>query len=232
MTPVVPLLLAVALVLGSRAAAARARLAWLTGRPRPVRSVGRIRPAVLAVPLGAVLGWSVAGPVGAVVAGVGGGLIVQRIAGARRRTRTDPLALAGTWDLLAACLRSGLPVPSAVRAVAADLPDDARSAMGRTAELLALGADPVDAWAPALACPQTAGLARGARRTARSGAALADVAAAQAVAVRDGAGDAAEAAAQRAGVLVTGPLGLCFLPAFVCLGIVPVVAGLAAQLSP
>ena len=31
----------------------------------------------------------------------------------------------------------------------------------------------------------------------------------------------------RAGVLVSGPLGLCFLPAFVCLGIVPVVVGLA-----
>ncbi|HTY29142.1 MAG TPA: type II secretion system F family protein, partial [Mycobacterium sp.] len=26
---------------------------------------------------------------------------------------------------------------------------------------------------------------------------------------------------------IAGPLGLCFLPAFVCLGIVPVVAGLA-----
>jgi pilus assembly protein TadC len=37
--------------------------------------------------------------------------------------------------------------------------------------------------------------------------------------------------AQRAGVLITVPLGLCFLPAFVCLGIVPVIAGLAKQIS-
>ena len=29
--------------------------------------------------------------------------------------------------------------------------------------------------------------------------------------------------------LIAGPLGLCFLPAFVCLGIVPVVAGLAGD---
>jgi hypothetical protein len=28
-------------------------------------------------------------------------------------------------------------------------------------------------------------------------------------------------------VLIAAPLGLCYLPAFVCLGIVPVVAGLA-----
>ena len=38
------------------------------------------------------------------------------------------------------------------------------------------------------------------------------------------------AAADRAGVLIAGPLGLCFLPAFVCLGIVPVVAGLAGDI--
>lgn len=42
--------------------------------------------------------------------------------------------------------------------------------------------------------------------------------------------DRAEIRAQRAGVLITGPLGLCFLPAFFCLGVVPVVIGLADQL--
>jgi hypothetical protein len=30
-------------------------------------------------------------------------------------------------------------------------------------------------------------------------------------------------------VLIAGPLGLCYLPAFVCLGIVPVIAGLATD---
>ena len=35
------------------------------------------------------------------------------------------------------------------------------------------------------------------------------------------------AAGERAGVLIAGPLGICFLPAFICLGVVPVVAGLA-----
>jgi len=37
------------------------------------------------------------------------------------------------------------------------------------------------------------------------------------------------AAARKVGVLAVAPLGLCFLPAFVCLGIVPVVVGLASQ---
>ena len=44
---------------------------------------------------------------------------------------------------------------------------------------------------------------------------------------RQDATHAAAAAAERASVLIAGPLGLCFLPAFVCLGVVPVVAGLA-----
>jgi pilus assembly protein TadC len=57
------------------------------------------------------------------------------------------------------------------------------------------------------------------------------VATALAAEVRATAGDAAEAHAQRASVLITAPLGLCFLPAFLCLGVVPVVVGLAAQLA-
>ena len=40
---------------------------------------------------------------------------------------------------------------------------------------------------------------------------------------------AADAVAERASVLVAGPLGLCYLPAFLCLGVIPVVAGLAGD---
>ena len=46
--------------------------------------------------------------------------------------------------------------------------------------------------------------------------------------IRSTAADTAEARAQRAAVLITAPLGLCFLPAFVCLGVAPTVAGIAA----
>jgi pilus assembly protein TadC len=36
-----------------------------------------------------------------------------------------------------------------------------------------------------------------------------------------------EEALRRAGVWVLAPLGACFLPAFVCLGVVPLVLGIA-----
>ncbi|MGH3797317.1 MAG: type II secretion system F family protein [Pseudonocardiaceae bacterium] len=143
----------------------------------------------------------------------------------------ERLVLAGAWDLLAACLRAGLPVPVAVLAIAEGLDGPAGPALRRTAELLALGADPEQAWQPAMDCPSTGRLARLARRSGRSGTALADSAIRLAAAERASAREQSETRAQRAGVLIAGPLGLCFLPAFLVIGVVPVVIGLAAGLA-
>lgn len=148
----------------------------------------------------------------------------------RRRRAPPPDELAGIWDLLAACLRAGLPIPTAIEAVTADLPGAEADALRAAAGLLALGADPAEAWEPASECPGTAELARAARRTARSGSALAEVAEEMATQLRTAIADGAEAKAQRAGVLIAGPLALCFLPAFLCLGVMPVVLGLATRL--
>ena len=60
-------------------------------------------------------------------------------------------------------------------------------------------------------------------------AALARSARAEATRLRAALVDTAEARAQRTAVLITAPLGLCFLPAFLVLGIAPVVIGLAAD---
>jgi Flp pilus assembly protein TadB len=158
------------------------------------------------------------------------GLARRTLGYGRATPPAEPTALAGAWDLLAASLRCGLPVASAVRAVAGQLPGAEGSVLRRVADVLALGADPATAWRPALACPTVAGLATAAVRTARSGAAMADAVDELAAGLRAAATDHAEARAQRAGVLIACPLGLCFLPAFFCLGIAPVVIGLAGQL--
>jgi len=71
--------------------------------------------------------------------------------------------------------------------------------------------------------PAAASFARAAARSAATGAALARTARAESLRVRDALADAAEARAQRAGVLIAAPLGLCFLPAFLVLGVAPVV---------
>ncbi|WP_245572527.1 type II secretion system F family protein [Actinokineospora enzanensis] len=172
--------------------------------------------------------------------GVGTGIVVGLVfaggawLGAARVLRpkgpvADPFVVAVAWDLLAACLQAGLPVPDAIRAVVDELPGRPRAVLRDVAEQLALGADSARAWRGALTCPETAELARGARRSARSGAALAGVARIAAAGIRDRAGEAAEARAQRVAVVVIGPLGLCFLPAFLCLGVLPVVIGMATR---
>jgi pilus assembly protein TadC len=152
---------------------------------------------------------------------------------ARKREHPEAavLRLAAGLDLLASCLRAGLPVQAAIRAVTSSTPAHVAAALLSTADLLGFGAEPVDAWAPVRACAEIAELARAATRTARSGTALAAVAADLSARLRAGLADRAEAKAQRAGVLITAPLGLCFLPAFFCLGVVPVVLGLAGRLT-
>jgi pilus assembly protein TadC len=66
-------------------------------------------------------------------------------------------------------------------------------------------------------------------RAAASGAPVAETLTRLADDSRAAARVAAVTAARRVGVQVVAPLGLCFLPAFVLLGIVPVIAGLAAD---
>lgn len=196
----------------------RARHVWPAGvaAALTIAIIGLPGGVVVAVPI-SCLAWS-----------------VVRLSRSRRRPKGDnasALRIALTADLLAECLRAGLPVPTAVRAVADVAPPAAAQALRATSDMMALGAEPADAWEPALQCPDTEELARAARRTARSGSALAGAATMLAERVRSTVSDKAEARAQRAGVLITGPLGLCFLPAFLCLGVIPVVVGLAGRLT-
>jgi pilus assembly protein TadC len=144
----------------------------------------------------------------------------------------DPLAAASALDIFAVCLSCGMAAASAARAAAASAPPALAGVLRRAADLLALGADPATAWAPAEGedvDEQCRALLRLARRSAASGAAFAHGIADLAVQARVDAARTADAAAERAGVVIAGPLGVCFLPAFVCMGVVPVVAGLAGD---
>ncbi|MGY4709775.1 type II secretion system F family protein [Mycolicibacterium sp. CBM1] len=149
--------------------------------------------------------------------------------------RDDPLATASALDVFAVCLSAGMSVSAAAAATAPSAPTGVGTALRRAADLLALGADADTAWSAPTGSGDSGGddggeaLRRLARRSASSGSALARAVAELAEESRQGAAHAAAAGAERASVLIAGPLGLCFLPAFVCLGIVPVVAGLAGD---
>ena len=230
-------LLATALMAAPGRSPVRLRLRHLTGgaaadvpsRSQPANTAGWLA-AMAGLGVGSIAWATVGGPAGVVVAGmlaVVAAIGCRRLLAGQRAAPPDPLRLAGACDLLAACLRAGLAVEQAARAVADQLPAQVGVELRRAAELLALGADPDTAWRPCIAVPVIGKLARAARRSSASGAELAGVAAAAADEARAEAGDSAEAGAQRAAVLIAGPLGVCFLPAFLCLGVIPVVIGLA-----
>jgi pilus assembly protein TadC len=130
-------------------------------------------------------------------------------------------------DLLGVCLAAGIPPPGALAAVAGAVPGPLGAELERVAAMARLGADAGRAWhgIPTALEP----LARTLRRTETSGARAAPALHALAADLRASSRAATDAAVQRAGVRVLAPLGLCFLPAFVCLGIVPLVIGIAGD---
>jgi pilus assembly protein TadC len=205
----------------------RRRLGQIGCDPAPPAGDGR-RTRIL---LAAAAGVAVAGLIGAwwglpvaLVAGVGTERFLRRREPARVRQErllaTADLPLGA--DLLAAALRAGAPVDRAVAAVAEALGGPLGERLRRVARSLRLGADPAEAWAHLAAVTGAERLVAAAIRSSASGGALAGALSRLADDLRADRAVAVEAAAQRAGVLIVLPLGLCFLPAFLLAGLVPV----------
>ena len=159
---------------------------------------------------------------------------LARITGGRAGS-PDPGALAQLLDLVAAALTAGLPAPDALTAVAdaldsscPDLASPLRSASAR----MRLGATPGEAWRDVPGAESLAPVAAVLVRACEGGGSVRAALSHAADRMRSEADAAATARAERAAVMVAGPLGLCFLPAFVCLGVVPVVVGLADGMLP
>ncbi|WP_231156498.1 type II secretion system F family protein [Streptomyces sp. CNZ748] len=130
-------------------------------------------------------------------------------------------------DLLSACIAAGAgPVPAA-QAVGETLGGPVGDALARGAAEVRLGGEPGQAWRRLAALPGAVPLARLLERADVSGLPLAAPVGRLAAEARAGWNRAATARARRAAVLVSAPVGLCFLPAFIAVGVLPVVIGLA-----
>lgn len=203
-----------------------------SGPPAEGLSTGWVRVACAVGGLGAW--WGLGGLLG-MLAGAALVLVAPRALARLDGPKDDSALVAGqlplVLDLLAACLSGGASTVTAVRAVAAALPGACSDRLLRVAAALAVGSTPAEAWRALGEDRGPAGTAaRALARAAEGGAPVA--AAVQRVAqdARREAGARAERAARRAGVLAVGPLGLCFLPAFLLLGVVPAIVGLAGPL--
>ena len=171
------------------------------------------------------------GPItGAVTAGVAAPATAVAIGwahGRQPRPRPDP-QLALCLDLVAVALRAGQPLPAALT-LAAPAGGPHAAHLIRVAGLLRLGASPDQAWAAVSDHPLLGPVATAGRRSAESGIRLAGAFEQRSAEIRDELRSAAQARAHRIEVLVAAPLGLCFLPSFVCLGIIPIIIGIAGS---
>ena len=149
-------------------------------------------------------------------------------AAVRRRREEAARQLPHLVELYAAALASGAAPGPALAQVRAALPGPAGEELAAVAAGLDLGRPPAEVWAELGGHPALAPLGRTMARAQVSGAPVVD-------AVRVLADDLAattrldaEDRARAVGVRAALPLGLCLLPAFLLLGIVPLVVGAAA----
>lgn len=199
-----------------------------------VSALRRLRPLVGAAC--AVGGWALLGGVPGVAAGGVAAWIAWRVLGAaegpaaaRRRLQLGRDLPTGV-DLLAACVEAGAAVEPALLTVAdalgGPLADELRGVQHR----LALGLDPVTAWR-ALEASELRPLVRAVLRAHESGAGVSAAVARLSEDLREQARSDVLARARSVEVRAAGPLAACFLPAFVLLAVVPLVAAMLSGLE-
>ncbi|SEE46758.1 Type II secretion system (T2SS), protein F [Streptomyces sp. 2112.2] len=189
-------------------------------------------------PVGAALFMVIlVGGVGGVLAGLAVGLGAHRCLAHQRGAEAARLAaaevraaLAPAGDLLAACLAAGAGPREAAEAVGRSLDGPVAERLRQVAAELRLGGEPAAVWPRLAELPGAEGLARCMERAGISGVPAVESASRAAAGLRAEQARAAVARGRRAGVLVTMPLSACFLPAFLALGVAPVLIGLASGL--
>jgi pilus assembly protein TadC len=179
----------------------------------------------------------VGGPAGP-LAGVAACAVAWRVlasveAPASRRDREEvERTLPHLVDLFASTLRAGAEPVAGLAQVCAALPGPAARRLEPVVEQARWGASGAEAWSAVVHDDSLAPLARAMVRSQVSGASvvlaverLADELESESLA-------RAEDAARRVGVSAAVPLGVCLLPAFLLLGVVPTVASLLGSLTP
>ncbi|WP_049821128.1 type II secretion system F family protein [Kineococcus radiotolerans] len=155
--------------------------------------------------------------------------LTQRRGSLRREPPVDvPLVL----DLVAAAVEAGLPPGRALEAAVDALAGTGaeETALRRVAVQLSWGSSPEEAWRDLTGeSERWDELAEALLLSTRTGAPAASLLASAAASARAARRWEAEAAAARLSALLVLPLGLCTLPAFLLLGVVPVVLTLAGE---
>jgi Flp pilus assembly protein TadB len=187
--------------------------------------------------LGFLAGWAfVGGPLGLVaglVVAVASWRVLGRAEGPAARRRREQLArdLPVGVQLLASCLGSGAATGPALQLVAEALPGPFAAELRQVHHRLALGADPAAVWRELGEHPQLGPLGRALGRTHETGASVVVGVEALATELRARSRAEVEERARSVDVRAAAPLGACFLPAFLLLGVVPLVVGIFSSMD-
>lgn len=210
--------------------------------PAPVPMTVRAGPRPWRRPLLAVLagtgaalfiGGPLALPVGlAAGAGCWWWLGTVEPAGVRREREEVRRDLPAVVHLLGAGLRSGAAPGEAVRLACTALPGAAADRLAGVGQRLALGADPGSVWTALATDEALAPLGRCLARAHETGAPVVDAVDRLGLELEAEHRQLAESRARAVGVKAALPLGLCLLPSFLLLGIVPLAVGLLSGITP
>jgi pilus assembly protein TadC len=141
----------------------------------------------------------------------------------RRRRRQLLMDVPQALELLASCLAAGLPLRAATAAVVSVHTGPVREDLSTVLRLFDLGVSEVDAWRTLRRHPELGSAAVDLARSAQWGTMLVETLNHHARAARQRRQAALQVAARAVGVRSVLPLMICFLPAFLLIGIVPAV---------
>ena len=215
-------------------------LCWLPSEPsfprrRHVTRPGLRPTAVVGVGLGA---WLVVGGatglVAALVAGAGARHLLARAesSGARREREEVERTLPHVVSLFASTLRAGAEPVAGLARVCVALPGPTADRLAPVVERSRWGASGAEVWEALARDEALAPLARAMVRSQVSGASVVQAVERLADELERESLAHAEDAARRVGVAAAVPLGVCLLPAFLLLGVVPTVASLFGSVAP
>ncbi len=200
----------------------RKRARWGLGIPR------WLAPVVLfaggAMLIGGGLGVLIGG-----AAGIAAAILLPRLESgqARRERLARQSCLPLFVELVAACLSAGVNTDDSLLVAAQAVGPPLEAEIGYAVTSIRWGADPRTVWRATARVDGLAELSRALERSLESGASLAELLPQLAHDVRDRERTQVEARTRTAGVRLMAPLGLMFLPAFVLLGVIPVIASWA-----
>ncbi|MBW9207408.1 type II secretion system F family protein [Mumia sp. zg.B53] len=203
---------------------ARVRPGWVTAP----WFAGMLATAAVLLVVGGTLGL-VAGAV------TGGGVTwwIRRLepAAVRRRREAEIAALPVALDLVVAAIESGRPSNHALELVGGAVGGPLGERLAGVAVRLEIGSDPVTVWRELVDDPVLAPLARAFARASRSGTPVGRSLVRSADDLRASAAAQALERARSVGVRTAAPLGACFLPAFLLLGVVPTIVSTFTSLQ-